>query len=173
MSPRDLQGVHLSRLFLRFMVFLNVLAGLGLVAMAIASFLFSDQVAAYWNKAGTTMEGSRMLFWMRIWLLVGWPVIPMIHALLVRLIAIVDSVEAGDPFVPANALLVKQIAWLQVGIQCMHLLFGVFANVLSSKAAPIAWKFSWAGWIAVAVLFVLAHVFEAGTRMRADLEGTV
>ena len=165
--------LNLSRLFLRFMMVLNLLAGLALVAMAIGSFAFAEQLAAYWNKAGTAMSGERMLFWMRVWVLVGWPIIPLIHALLTRLIAIIDTVQAGDPFVPANAVRVKQIAWLQVGIQCMHLMFGVFASALSSKAAPIAWKFSWAGWVFVAVFFVLAHVFEAGTRMRADLEGTV
>ena len=33
--------------------------------------------------------------------------------------------------------------------------------------------FSVDGWLAVLLLFVLARVFHAGTRMRAELEGTV
>jgi len=33
--------------------------------------------------------------------------------------------------------------------------------------------FSFAPWLAVLLLFVLARVFAEGARMRADLEGTV
>jgi hypothetical protein len=34
-------------------------------------------------------------------------------------------------------------------------------------------SFSFAPWLAVLLLFVLARVFAEGTRMRGDLEGTV
>jgi hypothetical protein len=33
--------------------------------------------------------------------------------------------------------------------------------------------FSVDGWLAVLLIFILARVFDAGTRMRADLDGTV
>ena len=35
------------------------------------------------------------------------------------------------------------------------------------------WSFSLTPWLAVVLLFVLARVFDEGTRMRDDLEGTV
>jgi hypothetical protein len=35
------------------------------------------------------------------------------------------------------------------------------------------WSFSFAPWLAVLLLFVLARVFEHGAWMRAELEGTV
>jgi hypothetical protein len=46
---------------------------------------------------------------------------------------------------------------------------------VSSGAAPLDldWNFSLTPWLAVLLLFVLARVFDHGTRMRAELEGTV
>jgi hypothetical protein len=35
------------------------------------------------------------------------------------------------------------------------------------------WSFSFAPWLAVLLLFVLARVFEHGAWMRSELEGTV
>jgi hypothetical protein len=57
----------------------------------------------------------------------------------------------------------------------LHLAVGAVAASASSKSQPldIDWSFSIAGWLAVLLLFVLARVFEHGTRMREDLEGTV
>jgi hypothetical protein len=49
------------------------------------------------------------------------------------------------------------------------------AATTSSKEQPldIDWNFSVTPWLAVLLCFVLARVFEEGTRMREDLEGTV
>lgn len=37
----------------------------------------------------------------------------------------------------------------------------------------IGWSPSVDGWLSVLLLFILARVFDAGTKMRIDLEGTV
>ena len=42
-----------------------------------------------------------------------------------------------------------------------------------SQPLDLDWSFSVTGWLAVLLLFVLARVFDHGTRMRDDLEGTV
>jgi hypothetical protein len=57
----------------------------------------------------------------------------------------------------------------------LHLAVGAIAAAASSKSQPldVGWSFSITGWLAVLLLFVLARVFDQGTRMRDDLEGTV
>ena len=44
------------------------------------------------------------------------------------------------------------------------------AATINAAGSNVEWKFSAAGWEAVLLLFVLARVFEEGTRLRHDLE---
>lgn len=162
-----------ARLVLKALVVLNRLFG-ALVPLAfIASFVFAAPIVAYYRSRPTGLDGATLVVGMRWLMVVGFLLFPLLHRLLTNLLAIVETVRAADPFVPENARRLKQIAWLLLGVQVMHLVFGVFARVLSSENARIEWTFSWTGWIAVLLLFVLARVFEQGTRMRQDLEGTV
>jgi hypothetical protein len=99
----------------------------------------------------------------------------MAHVILAHLLAIVDTVRAGDPFVVANARRLQAIAWWVLGAECVHLAVGVVARAASTPAQPldVDWSLSLAPWIAILMLFVLARVFDHGARLRADLEGTV
>ena len=87
-----------------------------------------------------------------------------------RLLAMVETVRSRDPFVPENAARLKTIAWCVLATQVLDLTFGVMAATLNAAGSNIEWKFSATGWLAVVLLFVLAWVFEEGTRLRADLE---
>ena len=91
------------------------------------------------------------------------------------LLAIVETVRIGDPFVAGNAARLRGIAWAVLGLELLHLGVGAVAAAVSTGAASldVGWSFSVTRWLAVLLLFVLAVVFEQGTRMRADLEGTV
>jgi len=116
-----------------------------------------------------------MIRGMRLIMLAGIASVPIAHVILMRLLAIVDTVRAGDPFVVANAGRLQTIAWSVLGLELIHLLVGAIAASSASSAQPldIKWSFSVTPWIAVLLLFVLARVFDHGARMRADLEGTV
>jgi hypothetical protein len=98
--------------------------------------------------------------------------VPLAHLLLNRLRAIVDTVQAGDPFVAANARRLTGIAWALLGIQIVDLAFGIVATT-SGVDAISGWTFSLTGWLAVLLLFVLARVFEHGARMRDELAATI
>lgn len=97
------------------------------------------------------------------------------HAILRRLLAMIDTVRAGDPFVVENAGRLQTIAWSVLGLELLHLVIGAIAAKSASLLQPldINWSFSITPWIAVLLLFVLARVFDHGAHMRADLEGTV
>lgn len=94
-----------------------------------------------------------------------------VHTILARLRAMVDSVQAGDPFILDNARRLEAIAWSVLALEVLRL--GVMA------IAAIVWEpgrlggLSLAPWLAVLLLFVLSGVFAHGARLRADLEGTV
>jgi DUF2975 family protein len=101
--------------------------------------------------------------------------VPLLHVILKRLLSIVDTVRAGDPFISDNARRLQIIARTLFGIQILHLMIGFVISRTKSQAQQLDldWSFSVTPWIAVLLLFVLARVFEYGARMRADLEGTV
>lgn len=106
---------------------------------------------------------------------IGLIAIPLHHMVLTRLRAMVDTVRAGDAFVPANAVRLEAIAWTLLVLQLFSLVVGAIGRAISSPAHPIHLDagFSVAGWLAVLLTFVLARVFAQGTVMREELEGTV
>ncbi|KTR85316.1 hypothetical protein NS277_00115 [Novosphingobium barchaimii] len=95
---------------------------------------------------------------------------------------IVDTVGAGDPFVPINATRLTQMAWLTLGVQLASALIGGIATLLDRVAgdAPhirgeiqVDSGVSGNGLLLMLILFILARVFRKGAEMRAELEGTV
>ena len=105
----------------------------------------------------------------------GLVAVPLNLAMLKRLLAMVDTVRAGDPFVAANAYRLQAIAWVLLALQLLSLVIGAIGKAISTPAHPLHLDagFSPSGWLAVILTFVLARVFAEGTLMREDLEGTV
>ena len=101
--------------------------------------------------------------------------IPINYAILKRLVAMAETVRAGDPFIAANAYRLNTIAWLLLLLQLLSLVIGAIGKSLSTPAHPVNLDagFSVSGWLAVLLTFVLARVFAVGALMREDLDGTV
>jgi hypothetical protein len=120
-------------------------------------------------------DAGRLILAMRAIALVGLATIPVNYAVLKRLLAIVETVRAGDPFVGANASRLREIAWALLALQVASLVIGGIAKAASTPAHPLHLNagFSVNGWLAVLLTFLLARVFAEGTLMREDLEGTV
>lgn len=120
-------------------------------------------------------EAERIVMGMRAIALLGFAAIPLKHLVLKRLLAIVMTVRAGDPFVAENAYRLQAIAWVLLVLQLLSMVIGGIGKELSTREHPIHLDAGWstAGWLAVLLTFVLARVFAEGTLMREDLEGTV
>ena len=120
-------------------------------------------------------EAGRLVMGLRAIAVLGLVAIPLNHAVLKRLLAIVETVRAGDPFVAANADRLQTIAWALLTLQLLSLVIGAIAKAVSIPAHPLHLDagFSINGWLAVLFTFLLARVFAEGTLMRDDLEGTV
>lgn len=89
---------------------------------------------------------------------------------------IIDTANAGDPFVTENADRLNRIAWLLVAIQVVGFLCDAVLSSLPDKiSSHVSGGFdvSAAGILAALLIFVLAQIFRRGSEMRAELEGTV
>ena len=174
MSKSYPDPLTLSRKVLRVLIKLNLLMGALILALLIASLIAESWVM---RALGVRpVPGNSMLFLgMRLIMVIGICSVPIAHLVLTRLLAIVETVKVGNPFVMANAVRLKTIAWAILGLEMMHFTVGAIVEGVSTAAAPldISSGFSLTGWLTVLLLFVLARVFEQGARMREDLEGTV
>ena len=120
-------------------------------------------------------DAERVIVGLRAIALLGLAAIPLNYMVLRRLLAIVETVRAGDPFVAANAHRLQAIAWALLALQLLSIVIGAIGRSVSSPAHPVNLDagFSINGWLAVLLTFLLARVFAEGTLMRDDLEGTV
>jgi len=162
-----------TRLALRLLVVLNILFGIG-----VAVFLAISLAAPEWSLRALGVRAEApptLMIGMRLVMLIGIAGVPLGYIFLTRLLAMVESVRNGDPFIPENARRLQVIAQTTLGVQLLNLAEGVVSSLFSTPEHQIdaGWGPSIDGWLAVLLLFVLARVFHHGTRMRADLEGTV
>ena len=162
-----------SRMAIRVLIFGNLLFGGLVLALFIASLIAEDWVI---RALGVRSDSSNatLILWMRIVMVIGIGSVPFTHVVLTRLLAIVETVRLGDPFVAENAARLKTMAWALLGLELLHLAVGGVAfGGLSNTNLNLDWSFSVTRWLAVLLLFVLAQVFDDGARMRDDLKGTV
>ena len=126
-------------------------------------------------KLSPSPEAERLIMGLRAVAVLGLAAIPLNYAVLKRLLAIVETVRGGDPFVAANASRLQAIAWALLALQLLSLVIGAVGKAISTPAYPVHLDagFSISGWLAVLLTFLLARVFAEGARMREDLEGTV
>jgi hypothetical protein len=174
MSRSYPDALAVSRRVLRWLIKLNVLFGLLILALLIASLVAEVPVMTALGVK-LTDGSSTLIFGMRLIMVIGILSIPLAHVVLARLLEIVETVRLGDPFVVENAARLETIAWVVLGMELLHFAVGAVAAGVSTEAHPldIDWNFSFTRWLAVLLCFVLARVFERGTRMREELEGTV
>jgi hypothetical protein len=146
---------------------------------AIFTLLVATLVAEEWTFTALGIEPSSyirpIIMGLRAIAVLGLVAIPLNHAVLTRLKAIVETVRLGDPFVGANAHRLHAIAWTLLALQLLSMIIGGIGKAISTPAHPIDLDagFSITAWLGVFLMFVLAHVFAEGTRMREDLEGMV
>lgn len=171
MSRPYADALAVSRKVLRLVIKLNLLMGIAILALLIASLVAEGQVM----RALGAKPSSVLYLGMRLIMVIGILSVPLVHIVLTRLLEIVETVGLGDPFVTENAERLETIAWVVLGLELLHFGVGAIAASVSSTAHPldIGWNFSVTRWLVVLLLFVLARVFRQGARMREDLQGTV
>jgi len=166
-------ALPIAYVMLRILIVVNWL--MVAVILALLVVLPNEQWIMSAFKLSPSPEAERLVMGLRAIAVLGLAVVPLNYVVLKRLLAIVETVRAGDPFVAANASRLHAIAWALLTLQLLSIVIGAIAKAVSTPAHPVKLDagFSIDGWLAVLLTFLLARVFAEGTRMREDLEGTV
>jgi hypothetical protein len=166
-------ALPIAFVMLRILIVLNWLGGAAILALLVAMPNERWIMTAF--KLSPSPDAERLVIGLRVVAVLGVGVIVLNYVVLKRLLAIVETVRAGDPFVAANANRLQAIAWTLLTLQVLSIVIGAIGKAVSSPAHPVRLDagFSINGWLAVLLTFLLARVFAEGTRMREDLEGTV
>jgi hypothetical protein len=107
--------------------------------------------------------------------LIGAGITAAVFAILNQLRLMIITVRHGDPFVAVNGSRLRAIGWLMVliqiaGIPFLHLSHAIFSPSLGQHWLTVH---SLDSLLAILLVFALAGIFEQGSVMRTDLEGTV
>ena len=170
MTRASAQALAVARPVIQGLVVLNIVYALCLAGLLATSFFIDG-----WPERplGFAMVDGHPLvgYGLRAIVVLGVIGAAIVHTVLRRLLAIVDTVRVGDPFILENARRLDAIAWSVVALEGLRLVIAAIAAAAWEPGRISA--FSFAPWLAVLLLFVLAGVFARGARMREDLEGTV
>jgi hypothetical protein len=173
MSRTTSAALPIAYVVLRILIILNWLFGAAILALLLVSPNEHWIMAAF--RLTPSPDTERLIWGLRAIAALGLAAVPLHYAVLKRLLAMVETVRAGDAFVAANAQRLQVIAWVLLAEQLLSIVIWAIGKAVSSPAHPLHLDagFSVNGWLAVILTFVLARVFAEGTLMREDLEGTV
>ncbi len=163
----------IAYVLLKILIVVNWLGGAALLALLVVMPNRQWIMSAF--ELSPSPDAERLVMGLRAIAVLGLASIPLNYAVLKRLLAIVGTVRAGDPFVAANASRLQAIAWVLLALNLLSIVIGAIAKTVSTPAHPLHLDagFSINGWLAVLLTFVLARVFAEGALMRANVEGTV
>jgi hypothetical protein len=172
-NPDASPALPIAHVALRILIVVNWLFGAALIVLLLV--MPNEQWIMQAFKLTPSPEADRIILAMRSMAILGLLSVPLNYIVLKRLLAMVDTVRSGDPFVAANASRLQAIAWALLVVQLLSMVIGAIARWVSTPSYPVhvSAGFSINGWLAVLLTFLLARVFAEGARMRDDLEGTV
>ncbi len=170
MTRTRTQALAVARPVIQILIVLNITYAVLIAGLLVSSFVMEGGL---WRALGFDMVNAHpwLPLGLRAIIVLGVIGASIVHTILRRLLAIIDTVRVGDPFILENARRLEAIAWRVLALEGLRLIVAAIAAVVWEPGRIDA--FSFAPWLAVLLLFVLAGVFAHGARMRADLEGTV
>lgn len=166
-------ALPIAHAVLRILIVLNWVMAAAILVLLVAMPNERWIMSAF--KLAPSPEADRIVMGLRAVAVLGLVTIPLNYGILKRLLAMVETVRAGDPFVAMNASRLQAIAWSLLVLQLLSMVIGAIGKAISSPAHPVNLDagFSINGWLAVLLTFLLARVFAEGAHMRDDLAGTV
>jgi len=159
-------ALPIAYVMLRILIVVNWLGGAAILALLVV--MPNEQWIMTAFKLSPSPEAARLVMGLRTIAVLGLASIPLNHAVLKRLLAILETVRGGEPFVAVNASRLQAIAWVLLALNLLSIVIGAIAKVVSTPAHPLDLDagFSINGWLAVLFTFVLARVFAEGALMK-------
>jgi len=156
---------------------------MGFVAVGgVVLALVSVGLPLYWNEALAEIakekpgiDSSSLLPGLLSIFALGIVVLGLLWTMMRKLLTIIDSVEDGNPFIKANAVRLRAIGWMMVGVQILGLPLATAAGNVADLFGEndVGYDLPINGILAILLVFILAGIFERGAEMREELEGTV
>ena len=156
---------------------------MGFVAVGgVVLALVSVGLPLYWNEALAEIakekpgiDSSSLLPGLLSIFALGIVVLGLLWTMMRKLLTIIDSVEDGNPFIKANAVRLRAIGWMMVGVQIVGLPLATAAGNVADLFGEndFGYDLPINGILAILLVFILAGIFERGAEMREELEGTV
>jgi hypothetical protein len=145
-----------------------------IVALLAYSFLDEGGASKLFLLAGLP-QSEQSMSEMRAIAGIGLLAAPINYAILRSVVAMVETVRSGDPFVRENAYRLNAIAWMLLVMEVGNIVLPALEKTMPifQHTLYLSLTTSVNGWLVVILTFVLARVFAAGASMREDLEGTV
>lgn len=171
----DNRVLRITRLLVYLIMGVVAIAGALLAVMCVVLPFYWTEAMAELNTVHPNLDPLTLLPNLLSVFALGILTLGLIWTMMRKLLAIIASVEDGNPFVRANAIRLKAIGWLMVGLQIV----GVPLAIAARNAADMfgesdtGWDLSLNGILAILLVFILAGIFEHGADMREELEGTV
>ena len=129
-----------SRVIVALLRILNLLIATLLVGMFVATFVLEPMfLQVFGGKQPPRIDPGLLLPILRLWIVLSAPMFVAVHIQLSRLLAMIETVRAGDPFVPENAVRMKTIAWCLLATQALSLAYGVMAMLMNWAGSRIEW----------------------------------
>jgi Protein of unknown function (DUF2975) len=151
------------------------LAGALLAIVSVGLPIFWTEAIAEITKENPGTNTTNLLPWLLMIFALAILVLGLLWTMMRKLLAIMDSVENGNPFVIANALRLRAIGWMMVGLQIVGLPLAAAAGNVADIFGEndVGFDLPLNSILAILLVFILAGIFERGAEMREELEGTV
>src|SRR4051812_24202451 len=124
-SPSSSAALPIARVVLQILILFNWLVGAAIIALLV--IMPNEQWIMNAFKLSPSPEAGRLVMGLRAIALLGLATIPLNYFVLKRLLAIVDTVRAGAPFVVANASRLQGIGWALLFLQLLGIVIGAIA----------------------------------------------
>ena len=166
--------LNIARFFIVLVMAIFVVALLAIIIALPAIGMYHSQVIAALAEDGAP---AAALWAIVALMLLAAAVISLCWLFLRHMKRIIDTVAAGDPFVPENADRLRAMGWLVLIIYLIGIPLGAIAMWMASVTEGADIRFTGdlggGGIVLCLTLFILARVFRKGTEMREELEGTI
>src|SRR5690349_21463526 len=112
-------ALPIAHVMVRILIGLNWLMG-ALIAVLVVAMPNQEWIMAAF-KLSPSPDADRLVMGLRAAALLGLVIVPVNYGILARLLAIVETVRAGDPFVATNAERLRTIAWSLLALQLLSI----------------------------------------------------
>ena len=123
-------ALPIAYVLLRLLIVFNWLVGAAILLLLVA--MPTERWIMSALDLSPSPEADRIIMGLHAIAVIGLATIPLNHVVLKRLVAMVETVRAGDPFVTDNARRLQVIAWALLALQLLGLVIAAVAKSVST-----------------------------------------